>query len=116
MDKKKLLKHIEHRINKCKDVLSYKNSEYASQQDVMSNFRNAANFLGTTPEKVAFCYMMKHFESIKSILYDNKPVTRKLYEEKMTDLINYLLLIDAMMMDKLPKSDGCVRYDKDVLE
>ena len=116
MNKDKLLKHIEHRINKCKEVLGYKNSEYASQQDVMSNFKNAANFLGVTPEKVAFSYMMKHFESIKSIVYDNKPVTKELYEEKVTDLINYLLLIDAMMMDKLSKSDGCVRYDKDVLE
>lgn len=118
MNRDKLLKHIEQRINKCKDVLGYKNSEYASQQDVMLNFKNAANFLGTTPEKVAFGYMMKHFESVKSIVYDGKPVSKELYEEKITDLINYLLLIDTMMMDKLPnyKNDGCVRYDKDVLE
>jgi len=46
------------------DLLGYKRGEYASEEDVLQNFRQNADFLGVTPESLCFVYAMKHIQSI----------------------------------------------------
>ena len=87
---------IEERIKKCKDVLLKKSEEYSSDSDRMRNFNTAGRMLGMPPYRVAFMYMVKHFESVYEIVVNDQPTSPALWEEKITDLINYLLLIDAM--------------------
>ena len=89
-------KLFEERVQKCKSVLVKKSKEYAPGEDKMHNFNEAARILNTTPEKIAFMYMMKHFQSFMDIVMNNREVTEDVWDEKLGDLINYLFLIDAM--------------------
>ncbi len=93
---KELESLIQERIERCKEVLFKKSEEYSSESDRMRNFNTAGRMLGIPPYKVAFMYMMKHFESVYEIVINDQPASPTLWEEKITDLINYLLLIDAM--------------------
>ena len=92
---------INYRFEKCRSVLLRKKEEYAEDDDMLRNFNNAACTLEMEPEQVAFMYMMKHFQSIKDLLFGKKKLTNDLWEEKITDLINYLLIIDSIIRIKL---------------
>ena len=96
LSERELEKLIEERIQTCKRVLLKKSEEYSSESDRMRNFNTAGRMLGMPPYRVAFMYMMKHFESVYEIVVNDRPATPSVWEEKITDLINYLLLIDAM--------------------
>jgi len=100
MKHEELVKFIEERVNKCKEVISKKGLEYGTNYNVLKNFFYTGMFLGENPEKVAFMYMLKHFESLKSIIYDGKITTDEVYEEKITDLLNYLFIIDALIKER----------------
>jgi hypothetical protein len=41
--------------------------------------------------------MTKHLVSIKDIVSDNVPITDQLVSEKIGDVINYLILLEAML-------------------
>ncbi len=99
-------KFFYNRFEKCSETLIKKSEEYSSEEDKMRNFNVSARMLGIEPEQVAFLYMMKHFESVYEIVMNQKKVTREIWDEKIGDLINYLFLIDAILMKKLEgKSD-----------
>ncbi len=73
---------IEERIKKCKEVLFKKSEEYSSDSDRMRNFNTAGRMLGIPPYKVAFLYMMKHFESVYEIVVRERNVSPEVWEEK----------------------------------
>lgn len=92
---------FEERIEKCKNVLAVKAEEYSSDEDKMRNFNVAGRMLGVPPYKIAFYYMMKHFESVYEIVIEDKKVSRDVWDEKVGDLLNYIFLIDAMVVKAL---------------
>jgi len=71
----------------------------------MRNFNVAGRMLGERPYKVAFYYMMKHFESLYDIIINEKTATPEQWDEKIGDTINYLLLIDAMIRKEIQEAD-----------
>ena len=96
MTEKEFEKFFEERIKKCRETLIRKAKEYASDEDKMRNFNNAGRMMKMPPYKVAFHYMMKHFESLYDIIMEDKKVSPEMWDEKLGDLLNYLFLIDAM--------------------
>lgn len=92
---------FEERIRKCRDILIVKAKEYSTDLDKMRNFNVAGRMLGMAPYKVAFYYMMKHFESFYEIVIEDREVSRELWDEKVGDLLNYIFLIDAMVVKAL---------------
>jgi hypothetical protein len=92
-------------INK---TLIEKGREYANDDEVFHNFKNAAgiSFHGSH-EKVAWEFMVKHLQSIKDIIEHvsidgaNGYPKEYLVEEKIGDAINYLILIEGMLKERV---------------
>lgn len=106
MDSQKFNQLIEQQLNYCKELLSSKNDEYAKKTDRLSNFRQPSSLLGMCPAEVAFCYDTKHIASIQKIVHEisqGKFPTKELWREKITDYINYGLLMNACVMEALDK-------------
>lgn len=80
-------------------LMKDKNAGYASRGDVMRNFREAAEINGKLPAEVAFNYDLKHIVSIKDIVSGDSNVTPEIWREKITDYLNYGLIINALMQE-----------------
>ena len=90
---------VEKRIDLVRQSLLTKHKEYAKDDNVFRNFDEAAGGLslhGSSAE-VLWSYMTKHLVSIKDIVADNKPVDPAAVSEKIGDVINYLILLEAML-------------------
>lgn len=108
MDSQKFNQLIEQQLSYCKELLSSKNDEYAKKTDRLSNFRQPSSLLGMCPAEVAFCYDTKHIASIQKIVHEisqGKLPTKELWREKITDYINYGLLMNACVMEALDKEE-----------
>jgi len=95
---------IENQLDICKNVLCRKANEYATN-DRLHNFKQAASMQCCHPINALGGMMAKHTISI----YDMIAATEKagsadlypagLWEEKITDHINYLLLLKALVSE-----------------
>jgi hypothetical protein len=80
-------------------LLKEKNSNYSPEENKLSAFVNAANFIYSEPHKLqvlltAFGMMSKHAASIEVILNtEASKLTEELINEKFNDYINYCILI-----------------------
>jgi hypothetical protein len=76
-------------------VLIKKAGEYAKGGDRYFNFKDAANMLGTTPEKALLGMWAKHQSSINTRL----EIDKKWYMEKYGDAYNYGVLLLGLMFN-----------------
>lgn len=88
-----------------KGVMCAKSAEYARGDDKLHNFKRAAKVSGLTPLECLQGMKLKHDVSILDMLADeadkNKgPHTFTKWEEKISDNINYLILMLALLYDK----------------
>ncbi len=99
MTKNEFSKRVEKRIDLIRQTLLTKHKEYAKDDNVFRNFDEAAGgfSLHSTSSEVLWSYMTKHLVSIKDIIADNKPVKSEVVSEKIGDVINYLILLEAML-------------------
>jgi len=91
---------IEKQINKCKEMISSKRSEYANDKDPLNNFNRAGNLLGKTPIGALAGMMSKHTISVYDMLKDHEAgrrFSKEKWDEKITDSINYLLLLQTLL-------------------
>ena len=98
------------RLTKIKETLSSKAKEYATEGDKLHNFNVGARLTGQTREKVLWGFALKHYISFLDILdnLDNgKLPTEAMVDEKIGDLINYLVLVEASLKGRL---DGKLPY------
>jgi hypothetical protein len=103
MDHNQFNKVVDHVISKVKALLISKNDEYARGGDKLHNFKKAAGFNATKDQEVALAGMMlKHTVSIYDMIDDvaaGKSAELDLWEEKVVDHINYLIILFAMRME-----------------
>ena len=105
MNHGEFIKLIDNRWLHCFQLLGSKNAEYAEADDKLSNFKQAAALKGETPERALWGMLAKHIISIKKIIYDLDqgkiplPVT---VSEKCSDMINYTLLLEALIQERNP--------------
>jgi hypothetical protein len=85
---------LENRIAKIREVLADKGKEY-TRDDRLSNFKKAALAQGITPEKALRGMWFKHIISISDLIddLDHTIPPYELWDEKITDAINYLILL-----------------------
>ena len=98
---------VRRRCDLIKAVLTTKAGEYASVDDRFHNFKNSVGLsFHTGPEKIAWEFAVKHFRSLKDIMdhvetgYNGYP-TEDMIEEKIGDAINYLILIEGMIKERI---------------
>lgn len=99
---------LDAQLSECEIILGDKAQEYAEDADRLHNFRVAAALAGCTPEAALAGMMAKHTVSIYDMCTAKDPTfTLPLWKEKITDHINYLILLRAMVEERAaskPKS------------
>lgn len=101
-------KVIKEQIKTCEDVLIGKAKEYATDDDRLHNFKNAAGMMSCDPKEALAGMMAKHTISVYDMCRSGKDYPIELWNEKITDHINYLLLLKAVVEEE--KRYG--RYNK----
>lgn len=100
MNKIEFNKLVDERIKLIQSVLQKKGAEYANDKDVFHNFEEGTKMsFHDTREMVAWEYMMKHMISIKDMISSKSTFSENTIREKFGDAINYLILMEAMMLD-----------------
>ena len=99
-------KYTRRLLTKATQVRHAKRSEYCAEEDRLSNFRKAAHVQDTSIEGAISGMMAKHTVSIYDMVngefetFDpNAPYPIELWEEKIIDNINYLILLYAAVRE-----------------
>jgi len=61
----------------------------------------ASIILNTTPEKALLGMFMKHFVSVLDLIECPEKATNYLIDEKLGDMINYCILLEACFRERL---------------
>jgi hypothetical protein len=86
-------------ISRCKDVLLRKQKEYATDDDRLHNFKIAAAFQQCTTEQALFGFLAKHLVSLSDMCKSGEKYSEDIWDEKIGDSINYLLLLAVVVAD-----------------
>ena len=98
MNTKQFDKIINKTIDNCKNVLCSKAKEYATE-DRLHNFKIAATLQGITPLQALQGMATKHTVSIADMIASGQAYSSEMWDEKIGDSINYLLLLRALVED-----------------
>lgn len=93
---------VSRRLAFCTETLSTKANEYATA-DRLHNFRVAAALQGCTPERALLGMWAKHIVSVVDLVRkidEGGLPPELLVEEKVTDTINYALLLEALIEER----------------
>jgi hypothetical protein len=97
---KDFVKIVEDQLAYCNRLLTTKGEEYSLEEDRLRAFKRAAELQGVSP-KQALCGMMtKHVISIYDMCMSNKTFTEERWTEKITDAMNYLILLKAIVLEE----------------
>lgn len=92
------------RLNTIEAVLRNKAKEYATDDDRLHNFKRAARIAECTPAQALKGMWLKHLVSVFDIIDDQakgKNPDHAYIDEKLGDAINYLILLEAILKEKL---------------
>jgi hypothetical protein len=94
---------LETRIDLMRSVLQKKAGEYASADDRLHNFKRAGAMLGVTSETALLGMLVKHLVSLFDIVdnWQRKQASVEMIDEKIGDTINYCVLLEALLKEKL---------------
>lgn len=98
---------VNERLEECKKVLCRKADEYATE-DRLHNFKIAAKLQKCTPITALAGMMAKHTVSVYDLIRQSEEghtASREMWAEKIGDSINYLLLLTALVEEKLEKEN-----------
>ena len=91
---------MQNQFDRCKSILEVKAEEYATE-DRLHNFHVAAG-LHQLQTRMALAGMMaKHTVSIYDMCWSDDLQPFELWEEKIDDHINYLILLKAIIIEEL---------------
>ena len=91
---------LERRLNLIRAVLARKAGEYATDADRLHNFKAAADITRETAAEAALGMWVKHVVSVVDIIKSGKRPSRELVDEKFGDAINYLVLLEALLVEE----------------
>ena len=98
MNKTNFERLFEEQVNRSRSVLLSKAKEYATE-DRLHNFRVAAALEGKTPAQALAGMMAKHTVSVYDMAESGLAYPIELWQEKITDHINYLFLLNAIVRE-----------------
>lgn len=98
---------LETTIQKCVDTLGVKADEYATE-DRLHNFKVAAEIQNCTPITALAGMMAKHTVSVYDLIQKQEQgyvVSREMWDEKIGDSINYLILLSALVQERFDDAE-----------
>lgn len=84
-------------------ILGQKAGEYAQDGDRLFNFRLAAKINGQTMPQALWGMATKHLVSVMDLVEGRLQPTPEIVEEKCTDLVNYIILLSAVLYEENKK-------------
>lgn len=93
-------KIVEDQLNDCKNVLIKKATEYAEEHDRLSQFKIAAGLTNGNQRTAVAGMMVKHTQSVYELCANEDLDSTEKWDEKITDHINYLLLLKAVVVEE----------------
>jgi len=109
MEEKKFNEILDSRLDKIKNVLAVKAKEYVRNEDRLHNFHVGAHLEKKHPTEVLHGMMLKHYISYLDILKDvreGKEVKKAVVDEKIGDLINYLILQECVITESIEERES----------
>ena len=106
-------------LNDIRKLFIEKRSQYATDEKVLHNFKDVALFNNTTPEDALWGFVSKHLSSIKLMINFDKLTetdnrfTYAQYKDKCMDVINYMILLMAIVADRDTEKVGKKIYIED---
>lgn len=104
MNMKEFKRLLDRRVELTIKTLGAKGEEYSRDADRLHNFKRAAHIISTTPEKALLGMKVKHTTSIEDIVDDiekGKLPSEEMLEEKIGDEINYYILLEALIKERI---------------
>lgn len=89
---------LDAQIKRVQDVLGVKRAEYATT-DVLSNFKKAAQLRHCSLPQAVLGMMAKHTVSVFDMVESGREYPIEVWDEKITDHINYLILLRASLVE-----------------
>uniref|UniRef100_A0AAU8AWC6 Uncharacterized protein n=1 Tax=Dulem virus 37 TaxID=3145755 RepID=A0AAU8AWC6_9CAUD len=86
-------------VERCLTVLAEKGKEYSLSDDRLDHFKDAAAEQETTPKQALWGMASKHFASLNGMCKSGQGDMER-WLEKITDSINYLLLLRALVEEE----------------
>lgn len=85
----------------CADLLEWKAAEYTGNaDDRLSAFKSAAALQHCTPDQALVGMLAKHVISLFDMAFAGADLfSMEMWEEKITDSINYLVLLKAVLVE-----------------
>lgn len=97
---------VEEQLTLCENLLCKKGKEYDhTTEDRLHVFKVAAKLEGVTPMQALGGMMAKHTISIYDLIASDCD-NLLLWDEKITDHINYLLLLKGLIKEKIQTNGG----------
>ena len=90
---------INRQIEHCRAILCNKAEEYATA-DRLHNFKVAGALQGISPAQALMGMMTKHTVSVADMCLSGGAYPQEMWDEKITDSINYLLLLAALVREE----------------
>lgn len=101
MNQETFVKVVEDQIQYCKDLLGLKGDEYDTyNNDRLHAFKSAAVIQHETQKQALAGMMSKHTVSIYDMCSQTTEFTKEKWIEKITDSINYLLILRAIIEEE----------------
>lgn len=108
---------LENTLEQIRQVMGSKSAEYARNDEKLWNFKRAAGVLGVSPEKALLGMLTKHTVSILDIIDDldkDKLPSVELLCEKIGDELNYLILLKALVLERIYAKQRLAASEKDL--
>lgn len=91
---------LKNRLESISDVLEKKAEQYAHGDDCLHTFRAAARVNNTSVKKALWGMATKHLVSTMDLVSGDLKNTQQVVSEKLGDLINYLILLEAALWEE----------------
>lgn len=88
---------VERAVKRIESTLTKKATEYATSGNRFHNFDVAGRMLGESAEKALWGFVLKHIVSVKDMIDDPSKITYDMIDEKIGDIINYMVLLEGLM-------------------
>lgn len=107
MNSSQFEKLVNEQFKFCYNLLFEKAKQYnIGTADRLHAFKVAAEFQGITPKQALLGMLSKHLVSISDMVKNDTEHSEDTWNEKISDSINYLLLLKAIIVESQQDEDG----------
>ncbi len=100
MNNQEFQNYFELQVLRSKKTLLKKAEHYATDQDRMVNFNQAAGLNDSSAEEALWGMLTKHLVSVSTMVIFPDSYNKKIWREKLGDSLNYLFLLSAMVEER----------------